>query len=132
MDPLAKVAERRILEALAAGELEKFAGKGQPMPPEEDLSNVPEELRAGYRLLKSHGFVPEEVDARRGIVRLDQLIAACTDERERGELDERRRREALKLSLLLEKRGVSHEAIAILVAKRLGDTEEPPDGRRST
>jgi len=119
VDPLAKVAERRILEALESGELDRFAGKGEPMPPEDDLSNVPEHLRAGYRLLKSHGFVPEEVDARRGLLRIDDLIAACTDPAERDSLEERRRREALKLSLLLERRGVSLAAIEILVAKRV-------------
>jgi hypothetical protein len=119
LDPLSKVAERRILEALAAGELEQFHGKGQPMPPEDDLANVPEDLRAGYRLLKSHGFVPEEVDARRGLLRLDDLIAACADPAERGSLQDRRRREALKLSLLLERRGVSAAAIETLVSKRV-------------
>jgi hypothetical protein len=116
---LSNVAERKLLEALAAGQLDSFAGKGQPMPPEDDLSNVPEELRASYRLLRAQGFVPEEVDARRGILRLDQLIAACADPHERGELEERRRREALKLSLLLEQRGVSPAAIDLLVSKRV-------------
>lgn len=119
MDPLSKVAEARIREALEAGELERFAGKGEPMPPEEDLAHVPEDLRAGYRLLRGHGFVPEEVAARRGITELDLLLAATSSVEERAELEERRRRLALKVSLLLEGRGVPVETIDALVRRRL-------------
>jgi hypothetical protein len=61
MEILHRIAERRLEEAHAAGELDDYAGKGQPMQL-DDLSRVPEELRAGYILLKSGGFLPEEVE----------------------------------------------------------------------
>jgi hypothetical protein len=122
VDPLSKVAERRIQEAVERGEFERYAGKGEPLPPEDDLANVPEDLRAGYRLLKSHGFVPAELEARRALVRLDDLIAACAEPAARGALEERRRRQTLELALLLERRGVPHAAIELLVARRSGQS----------
>jgi hypothetical protein len=119
MDPLSKVAEARIREALEAGELERFAGKGEPLPPEDDLAHVPEDLRAGYRLLKGHGFLPDEVATRRGITEIDLLLAATSSAEQRTALEEQRRRLALKMSLLLEGRGVSVETIDALVRRRL-------------
>ena len=116
MDPLDRVAERKLAEAIAAGELDDFAGKGQPLPPEEDLAHVPEDLRAGYRLLRGQGFLPEEVEARRGLAELDLLLAAC-DPAERADLDARRRRLALKLALLLETNGASIGTIDALVSR---------------
>lgn len=119
MDPLSKVAESRIREALDAGQLDRFAGKGEPMPPEEDLAHVPEDLRASYRLLKGHGFLPEDLEARRGITEIDLLLAATSSDAERTELEERRRRLALKLSLMLEGRGVSVETIEAITRRQL-------------
>lgn len=120
MDPLSKVAESRIREALEAGELDRFAGKGEPMPPEEDLAHIPADLRAGYRLLKGHGFLPDELATRRGITEIDLLLAATSSVEERTALEERRRRLALKMSLMLEGRGVSIATIDALVAPQLG------------
>jgi hypothetical protein len=110
VDPLARVAERKLAEAISAGELDDFAGKGEPLPPEEDLAHVPEDLRAGYRLLRGHGFLPEELEARRGLAELDLLLAAC-DPAERADLNTQRRTLALKLALLVERSGMPATAI---------------------
>jgi len=119
MDPLSKVAESRIREALEAGQLKRFAGKGEPIPPEDDLAQVPEDLRAGYRLLKGHGFLPEEVETRRVITEIDLLLAATSSIKERTKLDERRRRLTLRMSVMLEGRGVSIATIDAFVQRRL-------------
>jgi hypothetical protein len=104
MDILHKIAERRIEEALAAGELEDFAGKGEPLDL-EDLSGVPDELRAGYVLMKSAGFLPEEVELHKEVLKLGDLITACAEDGARVELVEKRDSTALRLALLLERRG---------------------------
>ena len=106
MDILHKIAERRIAEALAAGELDDYAGKGEPLHL-DDLSGVPDELRAGYILLKSAGFVPEEVELRREIVKLGDLISACHEDGLRSELAKKRDSTSIRLALLLERRGAS-------------------------
>ena len=69
------VAERKIQEALARGELDNLPGSGRPLALEEDPL-VPEDLRMAYRILKNAGFVPREVEvARRGEKRLSLLGA---------------------------------------------------------
>lgn len=50
-------AERHIQEALNKGELKNLKGEGQPLLLDDD-SQVPPELRAGYRILKNSGYLP--------------------------------------------------------------------------
>lgn len=50
-------AERHIQEALNKGELKNLKGEGQPLLLDDD-SQVPPELRAGYRILKTQGICP--------------------------------------------------------------------------
>jgi hypothetical protein len=106
MDILHKIAERRIAEALAAGALDDYAGKGEPMRL-DDLDRVPEELRASYILLKSGGFLPEEIELRKEVVKLGDLIACCHEDGVREELVHKREHASLRLALLLERRGAS-------------------------
>lgn len=67
------IAERKIAEALARGELDDLPGAGRPLELDDDAL-VPEELRAAYRILKNAGFVPPEVEALRNIAQLEDLI----------------------------------------------------------
>lgn len=67
------IAEQRISEAVARGELDNLPGSGQPLNLEEDLL-VPEDLRMAYRILKNAGYVPPEVEALREIADLERLI----------------------------------------------------------
>jgi len=57
------LAEKKIEEALARGELERLPGAGHPLAP-DDGALVPEDLRMIYRILRNAGFVPPEVEAR--------------------------------------------------------------------
>lgn len=82
MDPVDALAEARIAEAMARGEFDNLPGSGRPLKLDDDR-HVPEELRAGYRLLKNAGFVPREVQWRREIHRLQDLLAAVDDAVER-------------------------------------------------
>jgi len=101
MDVLATIAERKIAEAMARGEFDDLPGRGKPLVPEDDLAAVPAELRMAYKILKNAGFVPPEVELRREIVSLRELLDRLDDEEERR----KKRRELdvkiLKLSLLL-------------------------------
>ena len=56
------IAERRIAEAIANGDLENLPGEGRPLELDDD-SLVPEDLRLAYRILRNAGFVPPEVEA---------------------------------------------------------------------
>lgn len=103
MDALTHLAEARIREAIARGELDDLPGKGRPLEL-EDLSRVPEELRAGFLLLKNAGFLPEELELRKETITLRSLIAACEDDGEqRARLQRRLSAKLLRLEVLAER-----------------------------
>ena len=54
------IAERKIAEAIAHGELDNLPGAGQPLDLTDDAL-VPEELRVAHRILKNAGIAPPEV-----------------------------------------------------------------------
>jgi hypothetical protein len=56
------LAERKIAEAIANGELDELPGAGKPLTLDDDAL-VPEDLRMAYRILKNAGYAPEEVRA---------------------------------------------------------------------
>ncbi len=70
---LDKLVEKRIGEAQERGDFDHLAGAGRPLQL-EDLSLVPEELRAGYIMLKNAGCLPPEVRVRREITEVEALI----------------------------------------------------------
>jgi Domain of unknown function (DUF1992) len=80
---LQAIAERRIQQAMQEGTIPDLSHwKGKPLP-EDDLAHVAPDLRMGYRLLRNAGYVPEEVTLRKEIHQTEQLLMACSDERER-------------------------------------------------
>ena len=80
---LQTIAERKIQQAMAEGSLADLSHwKNKPLPP-DDMAGVPEDLRMAYRLLKNGGFLPEELAVQQEITRLEQLLVACTDEKEK-------------------------------------------------
>ncbi len=83
MEILATIAERKILEAMARGELDNLPGRGMPLAMDEDLSAVPQELRMAYKVLKNAGFVPPEVALRKEIVSLRELLGRLEEGDER-------------------------------------------------
>ena len=69
-----KLVEEKIRAAMAAGEFDNLAGKGKPL----DLTAyfaTPEEVRVGYSLLKSAGFIPEEAHLLKEIESLKTRLA---------------------------------------------------------
>jgi hypothetical protein len=77
-----KIAEQRIRDAIEKGELEDLAGSGRPIR-FEDETWIPEDLRAAYRVLKNAGCIPAEMELRKEVLSLGQLIQTLDDDRER-------------------------------------------------
>ena len=76
-----EIAERKIAEAIARGELDDLPGAGRPLELDDD-SHVPQDLRAAYRVLKNAGYVPPEVQTLNRIAELERLVRdAPGDER---------------------------------------------------
>jgi hypothetical protein len=90
------IAERRIAEAQARGELDDLPGAGRPLDLDDDAL-VPEGLRVAYRILKNAGFVPPEVEQLRELRQLERSVDAATDEA--GRTRAVRRLQALTLAL---------------------------------
>jgi hypothetical protein len=59
-----RIAEEKIREALAAGELDNLPGKGKPLPFDDPIGLRPED-RLAYIVLKNSGFLPEHLHLRK-------------------------------------------------------------------
>lgn len=87
---LGAIAEQRIQEAQKRGEFENLPGTGRPLHL-EDMSNVPQELRMAYTILRNANCLPPELEDRKDIQKLADLLENCDDERERVRQMERLR-----------------------------------------
>jgi Domain of unknown function (DUF1992) len=103
MMPLHTIAEARIRDAIARGELDDLPGSGKPLVL-ENLSQVPEDLRAGYLLLKNAGVLPEEMQLRKEMVTLEALLDACADADERTRLRKDLNWKMIRFQILMERR----------------------------
>ena len=74
-----QIAERHIAAAQRDGQFDQLAGAGAPLVLEDD-SLVPEALRAGYRLLKNAGYIPPELEQRRELLQLCDLLGQCASD----------------------------------------------------
>lgn len=95
---LDELAEARIAEAAAAGQLDDLPGAGEPLALDQDAL-VPPELRTAYRLLKNAGFVPPKIALRREITEIEQLLALAQTSAERTAISRRLNALLLRLGL---------------------------------
>ena len=99
-----KLVEQKIREAQAAGEFDDLEGAGRPVNLEAYF-NTPEELRAGYALLKNAGVLPQEAVVLKELNEATALLEACRDEQERERLTRIVRDLQLKHDLWVERNG---------------------------
>lgn len=97
-----KLVEQKIREAQRAGEFDRLEGAGRPVNLDAYFS-APEELRAGYAVLKNAGVLPEEAQLRGDINGLKERLDACTDPQEREKLARALAELRLKYSLMVER-----------------------------
>ena len=103
-----QLADKHIIEAIDRGELDNLPGAGKPLQLDDD-SLVPEELRAGYRLLKNAGFLPPEMTMRKEIATVEQLLAEATATTDKRELNKRMNFLFLQLNLSRKNSSVWYE-----------------------
>lgn len=101
------IAENKIREAMLKGEFEDLPGQGKPLKI-DDLSNVPDDLRASYILLKNAGVLPEEMELHKEIINLQALINRCYDDNtgdgEINSLKKKLTEKILRYDMMMEKR----------------------------
>lgn len=76
------IAERLIAEAIERGDFDNLKGAGKPLNLEED-AYIPEDLRMAYRVLKNAGFLPPELELKKEIVNMKDLLNTIDDDKER-------------------------------------------------
>lgn len=54
-----RIAERRIQEAMRAGEFDNLPGAGKPLKDLDGNPFVPDEMRAAYKVLANSGYAPD-------------------------------------------------------------------------
>jgi hypothetical protein len=78
---LHRIAEQKIEQYLKEGRGHDLSHwKNKPLPLKDDMANVPAHLRMAYRILRNAGYVPEEVALQKEIVRIEDMLAKCSDE----------------------------------------------------
>ncbi|MCB1739442.1 MAG: DUF1992 domain-containing protein [Gammaproteobacteria bacterium] len=90
--------EQRIQDAMARGEFDELEGQGKPLKLDDD-SQVPEDMRAAYRVLKNAGFIPEEATLRGDINRLEAEIEALADSDDQARVNAYKRLALLRARL---------------------------------
>lgn len=95
MHSLAMIAEQKIAEAMKKTDFNSPKWKNKPLPLDDDRF-VPEDLKMAYKVLKNSGYLPPEIEERKEIKRVEDLIAKTEDEHERL-------KQMKKLSVLLMK-----------------------------
>lgn len=93
------VAEERIREAIERGEFDRLPGAGQP-PKLADDAMIPPELRVACKILENAGCLPREVELRKEIVTLRDLLRAAEDDGERRTKIRELNHKLLELSLM--------------------------------
>ena len=73
------IAEERIREAMARGEFANLPGSGKPLHLEDDVM-IPEDLRVAYKILKNAGCIPPELELRKEILTLRDLLRTIEDD----------------------------------------------------
>lgn len=98
-----KLVEQKIREAMAEGEFEGLEGAGRPIDLEAYFA-TPEELRAGFAVLKNAGVAPEEVQLSQEIEALKRELSRCPDAPARAALEKSIHDKSLSFRLLMERR----------------------------
>ena len=93
-----KIVERRIAEAVEKGELDNLPGKGKPLVLEDDR-HVPEDLRIAYKILKNADCLPPELQEKKEIMQMEDLLATIPDDLERYKLIKKINYRIMKLNM---------------------------------
>jgi hypothetical protein len=92
------IVEKKIGEALKKGEFDDLPGKGRPMDLQDD-SHIPEDLRLAYKILKNGDCLPPEIEEKKQIQQMEDLLEGIKDEKEKYKLIKRINFKIMKLNL---------------------------------
>lgn len=77
-----KIIENRIKEAIERGDFDNLPGYGKPLVLEDD-SHIPPDLRLAYKILKNADCIPPELQLKKDIQNIQDMLTGMTDEKEK-------------------------------------------------
>jgi hypothetical protein len=98
MSFLDKLVEEKIQRAREEGAFDNLPGKGKPLDLDEDAF-IPDDLRLTYKILKNAGCLPPELELRKEIFSLGQMLASVTSPETRQEIIQKLNYKILKANL---------------------------------
>jgi hypothetical protein len=99
------VSEQRIKKAQEDGEFDNLPGYGKPLNLDDDLS-IPPALRMAHRMMKNAGYTTEEMDIKKEMMRIEDLIRVCEDDLEKEELQRNLNEKMVRYNSMLSKKRV--------------------------
>ena len=97
-----KIAEQRIKEAQERGEFDDLPGRGKPLNIEDD-SRIPDDLRLAYKILKNADCLPPEVQLRKEIRQMEDMLGYIPEEKEKYRQIKRINYRIMKLNMMRKK-----------------------------
>ena len=94
-----KIIEKKIKKAQDRGEFDDLPGSGEPLKIEDD-SHVPEDLRLSYKILKNADCLPPELQLKKEIRQMEDMLEKIQDEKEMYRQLKRINYKITKLNLL--------------------------------
>ena len=79
MESFRLIAEKKISQAIADGSLTFDQWKDKPLPLDDDHL-VPDDLKMAYKILKNSGYLPPEIELKKEVHKIEELIASTEDE----------------------------------------------------
>ncbi len=77
-----KIVEQKIQDAQRRGVFDDLPGAGKPIDLDSDF-RIPEDLRMVYKILKNAGCIPPELELKRDISRMEDLLGSMKDTEEK-------------------------------------------------
>jgi hypothetical protein len=118
-----KIVEQRIKEAQQRGEFDDLPGKGEPLALEDDRY-IPEDLRIAYKILKNADCLPPEIQERREILQMEDMLASIPDDLEKYKLIKKINFKIMKLNMscrkspLLEEKQIYYKKLVDKLAQK--------------
>ena len=94
-----KIVEQRIKEAQEKGEFDNLPGQGESLDLKDDI-HVPEDLRLAYKILKNADCLPPEIEEKKEIRQMEDLLENIPDEKEKYRLIKKINYRIMKLNMM--------------------------------
>ena len=94
-----RIVEQRIKEAQENGEFDSLPGQGKPLALEDD-SHIPEDLRLAYKILRNADCLPPELQLKKEIRQMEDMLASIPDEKEKYRQIKRINYKILQLNMM--------------------------------